>query len=323
MCRYQERFGKITKRIKILRKKKSALIVGGTGFIGYHIAKNFLKKNWKVTSLSSKKPKKIRYLKKINYIILDISKKKKLYKKIHKDFDYVINCGGHVDHFNKKKTYLSHYVGVKNLANFFNKSNIKLFIQLGTGGEYGTQKSPQQEYFINRTILKNYYKAKSLATNYLLSLFKSDAFPVVILRLYQVYGPKQDVNRIIPITILSCLKNKKFACTSGKQERDFIHVNDIVRLINKILKKKNISGNIFNVGLGKTIEIRKLILKIRSKITKGIPLFGELSMREEEHLKIFPSIEKVKKIIGWQPKISFSKGLNSTINYYRKNIRNF
>ena len=48
---------------KVLKTKKKILIVGGTGFIGYHLAKKSLKKDWQVTSISSRHPKKIRFLK--------------------------------------------------------------------------------------------------------------------------------------------------------------------------------------------------------------------------------------------------------------------
>ena len=68
------------KKKNLLNKKKSILIVGGTGFIGYHLAKTALKKNFQITSLSSKKPKKFRKLPKVKYILCDISKKKILEK---------------------------------------------------------------------------------------------------------------------------------------------------------------------------------------------------------------------------------------------------
>lgn len=61
---------------------KKILIVGGTGFIGYHFAKKCLKKNLLVFSISYSKPKKIRFLKKVKYICVDISKKFKLKKKL-------------------------------------------------------------------------------------------------------------------------------------------------------------------------------------------------------------------------------------------------
>jgi len=58
-------------------------------------------------------------------------------------FDYVVNFGGHVDHLNKVKTYNSHFIGVKNLVNFFLKKNdLKKFIQIGSSAEYGKIKSP-------------------------------------------------------------------------------------------------------------------------------------------------------------------------------------
>ena len=58
------------------------MVVGGTGFIGYHLAKKALEKNWTVVSISTNKPKKKRFLKKINYIICDISNKANLKKKL-------------------------------------------------------------------------------------------------------------------------------------------------------------------------------------------------------------------------------------------------
>ena len=56
--------------------KSNILIVGGTGFIGYHLAKKSLKKGWKVTSISTKAPKKIRNLPKVKYLFCDISSKR-------------------------------------------------------------------------------------------------------------------------------------------------------------------------------------------------------------------------------------------------------
>ena len=100
--------------------KKKILIVGGTGFIGYHLAKYCLKKKWIIVSFSKNSPKKIRKIKDIKYIKGDLFKKKDL-NKITGSFDYVVNLGGYVDHINKLKTYNSHYVGCKNLANFFLK----------------------------------------------------------------------------------------------------------------------------------------------------------------------------------------------------------
>ena len=88
--------------------KKKILIVGGTGFIGYHLAKICLKKKFLVTSLSFRKVKNERYLKKVKYIKCDISIKI-IKKKFKENFDYVVNLGGYVNHNEKVKTFNSHY----------------------------------------------------------------------------------------------------------------------------------------------------------------------------------------------------------------------
>ena len=80
------------------------LIVGGTGFLGYHLANRCIKKGWSVTSLSTNSPVSIRKVKKVKYILCDITKKKNIKKKLSKiKFDYVVNFGGYVNHYEKKK----------------------------------------------------------------------------------------------------------------------------------------------------------------------------------------------------------------------------
>ena len=105
-------------------------------------------------------------------------------KVLTQNFDYVVNLGGYVDHKNKSKTINSHYVGCKNLSNFLINKNIKSFIQIGSSGEYGKIKSPQKENSIG-TPKSFYTRAKFMATNHLLKLYKKKQFPVTILRLYQ------------------------------------------------------------------------------------------------------------------------------------------
>ncbi len=298
---------------------KKILIIGGTGFIGYHLAKRCIKKGWNVTSISTHKPKKIRFISKVKYVVCDITKKEKLEKKISKKFNFVVNLGGYVDHSNKKKTFKSHFLGVKNLASILSSKSIQSFIQIGSGGEYGKSRSPHKETYKGKP-LSVYYKAKLSATSHLLKLSKTKKFPVTILRLYQAYGPRQDFNRFIPIIIKSCLKNERFPCSEGKQFRDFIFVEDVVEAIVKSLKSNKAKGQIFNIGSGKPLKIKYIIEKINKKIKKGYPLYGKVKLRKDEEIKTFPSIKKAKKLIDWKPKVSFQNGLQKTINFYNSRV---
>ena len=299
-----------------MNSNNNILIVGGTGFIGYHLAKRSLKKGWTVTSISSKAPKKKRYLPKVKYLLCDITKKKVLRRNIQKQFKYVVNLGGYVDHSNKEKTFQSHYIGCKNLTEILLKKAPKAFIQIGSSIEYGNAKSPQKENF--RCNPKSVYgKAKLLASKHLLNLFKKQEFPSTVLRLYQAYGPRQDLNRFIPIIISGCIKNKQFPCSKGNQLRDFLYVDDVVNAILKSLTNKNARGQIINIGSGKPRKIKNIIDYIKRTSKGGYPQFGRVKLRKDEILEVYPDIKKAKNKINWSPRISFKKGLKITINSYK------
>jgi len=298
---------------------KKILIIGGTGFLGYHLAKKCLLKNWEVTSISTNKPKKVRFLPKVKYLILDITDKKILEKNIKTNYDFVVNFGGYVNHNEKLKTYNSHYIGCKNLVDIFKHKPIKLFIQIGSCVEYGHKKSPQIEsYKTNvKTLKSTYGKAKLMATNYLLKTNKKYKFPCTILRLYLIYGTEQDSNRLISYTLKECFHNNKFPCSDGNQYRDFLFVEDLIRAIFLCFKNKRSIGHIINIGSGKPQKIKKVILYIKNKINLGKPMFGKISLRKDEILKLYPSIIKAKKILNWKPTTSFQMGIDKIIKFYK------
>lgn len=299
-----------------MKNKKKLLIAGGTGFIGYHLAKKAIKKGYLVSSLSSKRPKSYRYIKAVKYIICNTLNIKLLKKKLKQEFDIVVNLSGYVNHQEKKKTYLTHYQGCKNLANIFLEKKINSFIQIGSGMENGNAQSPQKEREICKP-LTNYAFAKYKASLYLLKLFKQKGFPVIILRLYQAYGPKQDFNRLIPTTIKKSLLNKEIPTTLGNQVRDFIFIDDLTEIILKFSNTKLSNKRIFNIGTTKPYKIKDVIKKIVKIIGKGKPNFGKVKLRKGETMNMYPNTSNMRGKIKWRPKISLTKGLKLTIKSYK------
>lgn len=296
-------------------KSQNILVAGGTGFLGFHILKRLKKYKFKLFSISTKKPIKKRKIKSVKYLLCDISKKKNLKKKLNYKFDYVINLSGYVDHSNKIKTFNSHYVGCKNLIQFINKNYLKKFIQIGSGLEYGNNTAFHKENFKCKP-KSVYSKSKFLSSQHIQRLNKIENFKGIILRVYQVYGPAQDVNRLIPQVIKSSLSNKDFNCSEGNQLRDFLYIEDFVQLIIKIILNKKPNLGIYNVGSGQPVSIKKLVNTIFKKTKKAKPNFGKIKMRKDESLKMCPNISKIKKIFKWSPKFSLNKGLKKTIDYY-------
>lgn len=303
-------------------KKKVILIVGGTGFIGFHLAKFFLKKKFRVISVSRKKPKKIRFLKRVNYIFVNIYNKKKLtnHLKNLNNIDYAINAGGEVEHKLTRKVYQSHFIGVKNIAEILLKHKLKKFIQIGSSLEYGKRNSPHFEKYKEKPN-SSYAKAKLLATNYLISLSKKKSFPAYIIRPYQIYGPYQDINRFVPFVIKNCLDDKIFPASHGKQKRDFLFIEDFINCVFKLVnykKRTDTNGEVFNIGFGKPEMVKNVIKLIYKIIQAGNPEFGKIKLRKEENMITFPSINKIKKFIDWSPKIKLTEGIKKTIEFYRK-----
>ena len=298
------------------------LIVGGTGFIGYHLAKKCIKLNSNVTILSLNKVKNFRRLKKAKYKVVDISDFKKLKLILKpKNFDFVVNLGGYVNHQDKKKLNNGHFKGTKNLFKLFSSKNLTKFIQIGSSAEYGNARSPQLEK-IKCKPNDIYGKYKFKANNYLLKNANKN-FNFVILRFYQLYGPHQDLNRFIPQLIYKCLKKEVFSTSSGIQLRDFLYIEDAVDAIIKTLRIKKFTQKIINIGYGKPIQLKK-IMNYAEKRTKGFfPIYGQVKLRKGENKTTYPDVKLAKKVLKWQSKTPFNIGFNKTLKYYQKNLKRF
>ena len=296
--------------------KTKILIFGGSGFIGYHLTKKCVKKGWRVTSISKHILKKEKIVKKAFYSIKNLENFRN-FKNISKDYDFVVNASGYINN-NDNLTYKNHnFKIVKNIIRHFRNTNIKAFLNIGTSAEYGGMFSPQNEKV--KTLPKSKYgKDKLKCTKLLINSFKTINFPAIVFRTYQVYGPLQETNRLIPIAANSCYLNKKFDCSDGSQIRDYIYIDDLTEAILKALNNKLAIGQIFNIGSGYGVSLKQIIDSTKKFFKKGRPLFGKIKSRKDENKEIIADISKIKRILKWKPKVKFKLGLRRTLKYYKK-----
>ena len=103
----------------VKKKLPHLLVIGGTGFIGYHVILSARKKGWKVSSVSLHEPKKNRKIRGVNYLAVDISNLKNLEKKLIGKYSHILNLGGYVQHdiFKNRidRTISTHLTGLVNL----------------------------------------------------------------------------------------------------------------------------------------------------------------------------------------------------------------
>lgn len=296
------------------------MVTGGSGFLGRNFISELLKKKkFKIYSLSQKKIKKKFQKKNIKYIFCELQNKSKLKKKLNFRFDFVVNFAGHINHNEVKKTFETHHLGLKNLVEILVDKKIDKFIQIGSSVEYGFSKSPQkEENKIDVNKIKSVYgRSKLMSTNYLIRTYRQKNFPVLILRPYLIYGPGQSLDRLIPITIINCLKNNSFSCSAGNQVRNFMYVKDFLKILYKLIFSKT-NGEVFNVGSSKNHRVKFIISKIRNIINRGIPKYGQIKLRKDEPLNLYPNLTKLKKFIKLKNETSIEEGLKKTIHYYKK-----
>jgi len=301
--------------VKDKNQINNLLVIGGTGFIGYNILRYMSKPGWKLTSASRKKPSKKRIVKKVKYLKIDINKKIEIKKKLNKNYSHIINLVGNtkniVSRKNKNFIVKNQYESTKNIIDFFKKKKIKKFIQVGSAAEYGSLKLPHKESKQCFPI-SEYGKEKLKATKYLIKNSKKNSMPSLIIRLFQVYGPGQSNDKIVPYILNSCLFKKQFIIKNKNSTRDFIHINDMCNAVYILLKNKNLKKDIFNLASGKETSIKELTNIIKKKVGKGNPLF-ETAKNNYNQIKKSKACIKNIKSVGWKPKITLDKGITSMI----------
>ncbi|MBI3378850.1 MAG: NAD-dependent epimerase/dehydratase family protein [Nitrospirae bacterium] len=300
-------------------REKKILIVGGTGFIGRHLAVRCLKDTHFVTCIGLSAGKS--FSKDMEFIHADISDKKQLQAVLRdKSFDYVFNLGGYIDHTayfkGGRRLIESHFIGLMNLIDCLNKEELKGFVQIGSSDEYGNAPAPQKEY-MRESPISPYSFAKTAASHFIQMLSNTEGFPGVVLRLFLVYGPGQDEKRFLPQIITAFLRNESVETTGGKQLRDFCYIDDVIDGIIKAAVTDGANGKIINIASGIPMSIRDMINKVAHLIGKGRAVFGARPYRHGENMELFADITSARKTLQWSPSVSVDEGLRKTIEYYK------
>ena len=295
------------------------LVIGGTGFIGHHLLRASHQRDWKMTSVSLNPPPKERFVDDVFYLNFDMTDRSLVKKYLDKDFDYVVNLGGYINHqlFKEGGSILikTHFNALQNLVKILPRRRLKRFVQIGSSDEYGNAAAPQHENLREQSN-SPYSLAKTASTHFLQMLNHTENFPSVILRLFLTYGPGQDSSRFLPQIIRGCLDDSTFPTSLGEQLRDFCYVDDTVRAILQAVTQPDIEGNVFNVASGKSVSIRAVIEKVCELTGYGNPQYGEVSHRNAENMSLYANISKAKIKLNWEPTISLDVGLKKTIDWY-------
>lgn len=158
-----------------------------------------------------------------------------------------------------------------------------------------------------------------------LNIGKAYNIPTVVLRYFNVYGPRQALSN--PYTGVAAIfstrilnSNSPVVFEDGLQSRDFIHVSDIVQANILALENEDADYQIFNVGTGKKLTILDLACTLIEKLNPDIRLTIVNKFREGDIRHCFADISKIEKKLGFKSKVDFETGIEDLINWVRAQL---
>ena len=306
---------------KPVLKVKHLLVIGGMGFIGRWVVRGGINRGYHVSVLARNSPEHITTIEGVNYLRADVSDRNSILRAVQPhQITHVINLSGDINHVQYcnggREVIDDHFNGVLNLVQGLDWEHLECFIQIGSSDEYGNAPAPQYEDQ-TCTPISNYSFAKLAANQFLQMLHRTESFPVIMLRLFLVYGPGQGQQRFLPQIILACINNNRFSTSYGEQIRDFCYVEDIVNGMFLALESKDCYGEIFNLASGLPISIRSMIERTINLANGGFPDYGKVKYRLGENMALYANVAKAANLLKWRPTTNLVEGLKRTVEYYR------
>lgn len=329
------------------------LITGGAGYIGSHLAVELLKlkknKIFIIDNFINSHFKTINNIKKIvkkNFIFkkIDLFNQKKLDFFFYKyKIDIVIHLAGlksisesEINPFDYLNTNISTTL---NLLSCMNKYGVKKIIFSSTAAVYGSPNYLPIDEKHSIKPINTYGKSKEIIENILINLCNHNKIKAVILRYFNPVGahksgligenPKNIPQNLMPAILNVIFKNTSHLKIYGKDyqtkdktaERDYIHINDLVKAhINSIkLFNKNFFYKIINIGSGRVYSVLEF-LNIFQKVNNIKINYKFYPRRKGDVKKLLNDIKLSKKILKFKSKNTLEQACASAYNYFKKNI---
>ena len=292
------------------------LITGGAGFIGNNLVERLSKnRNNKIFVIDLKKKiSKLKKVKNVKYIEGDVSNFKTfrgIKPRIDVAYHLAAQTSVQIGEERPELNFKSNIIGTYNFYLWAKNNKPKVCYFASSMGVYGNDCENKKENDICEPY-SNYGISKLIGETFLKKL-SEDKVNYIVLRLFNIYGPGQDLKNLkqgmISIYLAQSLIGNTINVTGSLQRtRDFVYIDD---LINIMTSKKLIRNQVYNIGFGKPIKVKKVIYFIQDNTNKKL----KINVRKHSAGDIFNSygnIQKIKKI-KLQPKIILSEGIKKMI----------
>ena len=300
------------------------LVTGGAGFIGSTLVRKLVDANYHVTVLDDLSTGLAENLPKTD--------KLKLIKGDVRDFNLVsraIRHNPYVVHLAAQAFIPFSYqmplqvaeinaIGSINILKACRDHKVKRLVHISSSEVYGSaqyvpmnEKHPLEPY-------STYSVAKAAADLWAQTFFWEHNLPVVILRPFNTFGPRESLPYFIPEMIRQCLKEPTIHVGNLETSRDFTYVEDTVTAMVNALETENIEGEIINIGSSQTHKMKDILTLIKQETgteEKQVAL-DKNRLRPRDIQTLIADNTKARKTLGWTPTITFEEGIRKTLQWY-------
>jgi dolichol-phosphate mannosyltransferase len=222
--------------------------------------------------------------------------------------------GAYARQKNTELIYATNFLSTVSLLQALSKEGFARYVHAGSSSEYGTNASGPLEN-AELTPNSNYAVSKAGASYYVKYCGKVLGMPAVNLRLYSVYGPWEEPDRLVATLVERARAGTFPPLVSPDNARDFVFIGDAVRAFAFAAGKMQPSfyGESFNIGTGTMTTIREIAG--RAKAIFGLeqtPLFNTMESRQWDLTQWYCNNEKARRELGWNPTVSLDEGLRAT-----------
>jgi dTDP-glucose 4,6-dehydratase len=197
---------------------------------------------------------------------------------------------------------------------------IERFVHISTDEVYGDMAPDAFANEESKLQPSSPYSASKAASDLLvLSYVRTYKFPGIITRSSNNYGPFQFPEKFLPLMITNALDDKSLPIYGdGKQQRDWLHVEDNCRGILTVLENGRI-GECYNIGGLDVVENLTIARRLLQLTDKTESLLSYVKDRPGHDRRYALTCDKMEKHLGWKPQISLEDGLRQTIDWYKTN----
>jgi len=317
---------------------KKIIISGGLGFIGSNLIELLIKKKYHIINIDKVtyssnfyNVKDFKNSKKYKFIKLDIGNKvlKKVLFRYKPVALFNLAAETHVDRsIDDPNNFIqSNIVAVYNLLESFksySKKHKSKLIHISTDEVYGDILKGRTDERYPYSPSSPYAASKAASDHLVNSYIRTYNLPAIVTNCSNNYGPKQHPEKLIPKLIFNIINNKPLPIYGkGTNSREWIYVKDHCEALYKVFLKGKI-GEFYNIGSNKNLNNLQVTKEILKQSKKLIDLGNNVKInfvkdRPGHDVRYALNSHKIKKELGWFPKINFKNGIELTLKWYLKN----